>query len=104
MSTFNIKEELSLAARLEMIAEEASELSQAALKFARYYRGENPVCRTEKELTDAITEELSDLLVAVAATDYRPNWDIVAKKKQRWQERMAKREEENYDRFEGIEE
>ena len=92
---FNIKEELSLAARLEMIAEEASELSQAALKRARYERGENPVGRSEKELDDSLTEEITDLLLAVAATDYRPDWQIMNRKKKRWQNRMEAMKEKH---------
>lgn len=90
---YNIKEELSLAARLEMIAEEASELSQAALKLSRYLRDENPVCRSKEELEKNLAEEISDVFLAIAVTEYRPDWNIMAMKKERWQERIKKRKD-----------
>ena len=94
---YNIKEELSLPARLEMIAEEASELSQAALKLSRYLRDENPVCRSKEELEKNLTEEISDVSLAIAATDYRPDWGIIARKKERWQDRIQRQKEQVVD-------
>ena len=44
------------AAMLEMLAEESAELSQAALKLARKYRGENPTPSSEMECIDHLTE------------------------------------------------
>lgn len=89
----NIKEELSLAARLEAIAEEASELSQAASKLARYLRDENPVCRSKEELEKNLIEEISDVSLAIAATDYQPDLNIMTMKMERWQERLKKRKD-----------
>ena len=50
------------AAMLEMLAEESSELSHAALKLARKYRGENPTPKSEMECIDSLTEETADVL------------------------------------------
>lgn len=49
-------EEIGDAAMLEMLAEECAELTQAALKFARYNRGENPTPKTYMQCLDAFTE------------------------------------------------
>lgn len=56
---------LSSAAKLEDLAEEASELSKAALKLARIYRNENPTPVTKQEATDNLNEEIADVLVCV---------------------------------------
>lgn len=46
---------------LLQIAEEASELAQAAAKLARVIRGVNPTPLTEEEARDTLEEEYSDL-------------------------------------------
>lgn len=56
---------LNSAAKLEALAEEASELSKAALKLARIYRNENPTPVTKQEATDNLNEEIADVLVCV---------------------------------------
>lgn len=48
-------------AMLEMLAEESAELTHAALKLARVYRGENPTPRSEMECIDKLTEEAADV-------------------------------------------
>lgn len=53
---------LSEAAILEQLAEESSELAQAASKFARKLRGENPTPKTETELAYNLQEEYEDVL------------------------------------------
>lgn len=83
-----ISETLGEAALLEQLAEEAAELSQAALKLARYRRGENPVCRSEPELICSLEEELTDVLVAVSMLPYRPDKNIELAKRKRWEQRL----------------
>lgn len=56
---------LNSAAKLEALAEEASEFSKAALKLARIYRNENPTPVTKQEATDNLNEEIADVLVCV---------------------------------------
>ena len=56
---------LNSAAKLEALAEEASELSKAALKLARIHRNENPTPVTKEEAIDNLNEEIADVLVCV---------------------------------------
>lgn len=49
---FEIIRMLGEPALLEQLAEECSELAQAALKLARLERGENPIPKTEEEWND----------------------------------------------------
>lgn len=56
-----IRQKLSHAAMWEQLAEEASELSQAASKMARWYRGENPPAKDIDVLTDNVIEEHADV-------------------------------------------
>lgn len=53
-------------AMFEMMAEEATELSYACLKFARYLRGENLVHgKTEEEMLANVHEEMADVYVTL---------------------------------------
>lgn len=75
---------------LLQLAEEAAELSQAAAKFARELYGKNPSCRTEDELKRKLEEEMSDVFVVIKNLPFRPQWEIIEFKEQRWMERLAK--------------
>lgn len=55
--------------------------------------GNNPTCRSETELIAALEEELSDVYVALYELPYRPKWDIISRKKQRWMDRLQKEKE-----------
>lgn len=90
-------EEIGDAAMLEMLAEECAELAHAALKFARYNRGENPTPKTYMQCLDAFTEEIADVQLIIDQFD---NWidkdRIKAIKEQkmiRWTIRMNKAKE-----------
>jgi hypothetical protein len=87
---FNIRD-LSEQTLLLQLAEEAAELSQAAAKLARQEYGFNPTGRSIKELQANLEEELSDVLLAAAMLPYRPQWDIISRKKSRWQQRLNNR-------------
>lgn len=52
---------IGLPATLERLAEEAAELSQAALKVARVIRGENPTPVGYCEAVDNLKEEAADV-------------------------------------------
>ena len=87
-------EEIGDAAMLEMLAEECAELTQAALKFARYNRGENPTPKTYMQCLDAFTEEIADVQLII---DQFENWidknrikAIKEQKTVRWAERIRK--------------
>lgn len=58
-----VAERIGAAALLELLAEEAAELGQAALKYARVIRGENPTPVTPQEAHAALREEMSDVLL-----------------------------------------
>ena len=81
------------AAMLEMLAEESSELSHAALKLARKYRGENPTPKSGMECIDSLTEETADVLLILdqlsgIISDERVR-AIKAQKLVRWKLRMG---------------
>ena len=68
-----VRERLTDAEILAQLAEEASELAQAALKYRRCLDGANPTPITNKEAHDRLCEELADVLVCVDALDGDPN-------------------------------
>lgn len=83
---------LSEPVRLEQLAEECSELAQAALKLARIRRGENPTPVVESAAADALLEEIADVLVCMDAVirpvDFRDVERYCTEKKQRWEARL----------------
>ena len=83
-----IRWHMSRAAMYEQLAEEASELTKAALKMARVLRGENPTPVTLSEADRMMTEEFSDLLVAATALDLKENGELMEEKAKRWAERV----------------
>ena len=72
------------------LAEEAAELSHAAIKFVRVLRGETPV--TKDEALENLTEELADVSVCMTSVnDLVPLSEvaeIIADKVQRWEDRI----------------
>lgn len=84
---------------LQQIAEEASELAQAALKYIRFINGDNPVyfngVKADKESDfDAmcflykIEEELSDVVLACDVANFRPSQSTMREKLSRWRVRL----------------
>lgn len=80
---------------LQQIAEEASELAQAALKYLRFIKGVNPVyingVRADKNdadvaqhLYDNIREELSDVVLACDVAGFKPYKSMMRWKLSRW--------------------
>lgn len=64
-----IYDQIGKSAALEMLAEEAAELSAAASKAARVSRGENPARINWSEALSKLKEELFDVLNAAAVLD-----------------------------------
>ena len=58
-----IHNNISVPALLELTAEECTELAHAALKLARYLRGENPTPEEMDSLLVKLHEEMADVLV-----------------------------------------
>lgn len=89
-------------AMLELLAEEATELSFACQKLARLLRGENPVYGyTEEQLVEDIHEEVADVAVcfkAMSCTEMLDDdkvEDIMNAKFERIRERFKGKEEKN---------
>jgi NTP pyrophosphatase (non-canonical NTP hydrolase) len=82
--------ELPIDTRLIQLAEEAAELSQAAIKYVRVLRGETPV--TKDEALENLTEELADVSVCMTAVnDLVPlsgMVETITDKVRRWEDRL----------------
>lgn len=87
-------ENISDAAMLEGLAEEAAELAQAALKLARVIREENPTPTTGETAVAHLTEETADVLLYLQEIRERHGItlveinNIMTLKRQRWAARL----------------
>lgn len=81
-------------ALLEMCAEECSELAHAALKMARYERGENPTPVKPEDVKANLIEEAADVLLVLDTLldmgRITPEGleSCMAKKRKRWESRI----------------
>lgn len=90
-SDFEVIRSLREPALLEQLAEECSELAQAALKLARLERGENPTPKTEEECVKALLEELGDVNLCMSVIEANRGIHIrclSVDKKERWAQRI----------------
>ena len=92
-------EKIGKAAMLEQLAEEADELSQAALKLARVLRGENPTPVTRKEAREHLMEEYTDVVWQYAmelmiSVDYHQIDEKSERFLKRWEEKKAAEEKD----------
>lgn len=83
---------------LAQLAEEASELAQAALKKRRVLDGTNPTPVSLGEANDNLVEEAADVLLclseALSQEDYVVGIPKVMKqKRERWEARLNEKEE-----------
>ena len=90
-SDFEVIRTIGEPALLEQLAEECSELAQAALKLARVEREENPTPKTEEECFKDLLEELGDVNLCMSVIE--ANWGISIRclsvdKKARWAHRI----------------
>lgn len=83
-----IIDEIGKAAALEQLAEECTELAQAALKYSRKLRGNNPTPKTHEELEADLTEEFTDVTVCAMCLKLCADYEIMFSKMKRWQERI----------------
>lgn len=89
-----IFEQIGIPATLEQLAEECTELAQAALKESRRIRGENPTPKTADDCMEAIQEELADVLVCIreiGVAGYTTNDFDIAEKALRWEIRVGRK-------------
>lgn len=70
------------------LAEEASELSQAACKMARYLHGTNPVAKSETSIRANIIEEFSDVINCARHLSIPIHEDLINNKNERWIKRI----------------
>lgn len=94
-----IRDKVGEAELLAQLAEEAAELSQAALKLRRKLDGRNPTPKTERELRANLDEELADVAVCVSALELDTKWELMRKKICRWVERLEENESCNKQRY-----
>lgn len=91
----DIKTILSIGepALLEQLAEECSELAQAALKLARRERGENPTPKKWYEMLADMNEEIADvsLCVDMLYTENLTDEGCIKRTKERKMKRWAQR-------------
>lgn len=90
-SDFEVICSLGEPALLEQMAEECSELAQAALKLARLERGENPTPKTEEECVENLLEELGDVNLCMSVVEANRGIHIrclSVDKKARWAKRI----------------
>ena len=81
---------------LELLGEECSELTQAALKMARVKRGENPTPVTEDKAKENLIEEIADVYLVldeifknhVYGLSYEDVSNIIDIKNLRWSMRV----------------
>lgn len=90
-----IKAQLSPEVLLCQLAEEASELAQAALKLCRVLDGSNPTPKTMEEALDGLHEELSDVALVLETLELTPcgaeHEQRMEEKLQRWVTRIQAR-------------
>lgn len=78
-------------ALMEQLAEECSELAQAALKLARKERGENPTPKTLDECFKALIEEMADVKLCIWVVEASRSFDLRCncdRKRERWAQRI----------------
>lgn len=84
----DIEKIIGKAALLEQLAEEATELAQAALKQARILRRENPTPITEQEAQLNITEEFTDVIHCARELELDIDESQILYKSKRWIDRI----------------
>ena len=79
---------------LAQLAEEAAELSQAALKLRRVIDGTNPTPKTREDAFGSVVEEYSDVVSCCRELNIFPAEIIIAGKKERWINRLKEKNNE----------
>lgn len=89
-----VKSCLPVSERLAQLAEEAAELTQAALKLRRAVDGNNPTPKTVDEALESFYEECADVAVCLSVLGYNQADDVqieamAAEKLARWAKRLG---------------
>lgn len=89
-----IRDRLEQAELLAQLAEEATELAQAALKLRRAYEGTNPTPKTPRAAREALLEEVADVSACLTCLGYDSGMNrlaverITQAKMERWANRL----------------
>lgn len=92
-----IREMLPLAELMTQLAEEASELSQAALKYRRTLSNANPTPTTRRQAEDQLLEEIADVKLCLHVAGFEKVRDkiavnrIISSKAERWLHRLEEK-------------
>lgn len=84
----NIEKMIGKAALLEQLAEEASELTKAALKLSRILRGENPTPVTKRGACADVIEEYTDVIQCAMELGLEIDVCQMELKDKRWNDRI----------------
>ena len=78
------------------LAEEATELAQAALKVARIMHGTNPTPISLIEAKDLVREELTDVVQCATYLELDVDYEQIKHKEERWANRIANTQTRKY--------
>lgn len=84
-----VQQALTSPAAYEQLAEECSELTQAALKMARIERGENPTPVTHDLASWEMKTEFTDILICAYILEMTFDNETFDRKLQRWCNRLT---------------
>ena len=84
-----VLEHLGFPEVLAQLAEEAAELSQAALKCRRAIDGRNPTPKTESRCWDDLAEEYTDVIHCARVLGLTPSEAQIREKHARWRRRLG---------------
>ena len=89
-----IKQKVPVTELLAGLAEEASELAQAALKLRRVYDGTNPTPVKEEDAQERLYEEMADvkLYCSMLKVNVKYISEMMLSKQKRWEQRLMEEE------------
>ena len=90
-----IKQKVPVTELLAGLAEEASELAQAALKLRRVYDGTNPTPVKEEDAQERLYEEMADvkLYCSMLKVNVKYISEMMLSKQKRWERRLMEEEQ-----------
>ena len=91
-----VKMEMPVVELLAGLAEECSELSQAALKLRRVFDQTNPTPVSEKDAKERFFEEVADVQLYMTMIDIPWNYikQIATEKQKRWEKRIEEKNQQ----------
>lgn len=85
-----IRDKMPVVELLAGLAEECSELAQAALKLRRVYDGTNPTPMKEEDAIERFYEEIADVRLYLEQISLPQSYinEIMLEKQRRWENRL----------------